>query len=53
MKKVFCKILEVLIIAIIIMQFNVIVYANEITDLQNEQAENQEKIENVKNQKKK
>ena len=30
MKKVFCKILEVLIIAIIIMQFNVIVYANEI-----------------------
>ncbi len=52
MKKVFCKILEVLIIAIIIMQFNVIVYANEITDLQNEQAENQEKIENVKNQKK-
>ena len=37
MKKVFYKILGGLIVIIFILQYNMIVYANEITDLQNEQ----------------
>ena len=36
MKKVFSKILGGLISAVLILQFNVIVYADEITDLKNE-----------------
>ena len=44
MKKVFCKVLGGLIIAILILQFNVIVYADEITDLQNQQESNEEKL---------
>ena len=51
MKKVFCKILGGLIITILILQFNVIVYANEITDLQNQQASNEEKLQDAENQK--
>ena len=51
MKKVFCKILGGLIITILVLQFNVIVYANEITDLQNQQASNEEKLQDAENQK--
>lgn len=51
MRKVFLKILGGLIITILILQYNVIVYANEITDLQNEQSNNQKKIDETKEQK--
>ena len=51
MKKVFCKVLGGLIIAILILQFNVIVYADEITDLQNQQESNEEKLKATENQK--
>ena len=51
MKKVFSKILGGLISAVLILQFNVIVYADEITDLQNEQASNEEKMQDAQEQK--
>ena len=51
MKKVFCKMLGGLIITILILQFNVIVYADEITDLQNQQESNEEKLKATENQK--
>ena len=51
MKKLFGKILGGLIIIIFVLQFNVMVYANEITDLQNQQATNEEKIQDAENQK--
>ena len=51
MKKVFCKMLGGLIITILVLQFNIIVYANEITDLQNQQASNEEKLKDAENQK--
>ena len=51
MKKVFYKILGGLIVIIFILQYNMIVYANEITDLQNEQSNNQKKIDETKEQK--
>ena len=51
MKKVCCKILGGFMIAILILQFNVMVYANEITDLQNQQASNEEKLQDAENQK--
>ena len=51
MKKIFGKILGGLIIIIFVLQFNVMVYANEITDLQNQQASNEEKIQDAENQK--
>lgn len=51
MRKVFLKVLGGLIITILILQYNVIVYANEITDLQNEQSNNQKKIDETKEQK--
>ena len=51
MKKVFCKMLGGLIIAILVLQFNVIVYADEITDLQNQQESNEEKLKATENQK--
>ena len=51
MKKVCGKILGGLLIAILILQFNVIVYADEITNLQNEQASNEEKMQDAQDQK--
>ena len=51
MKKVLYKILGGLIVIIFIIQCNMIVYANEITDLQNEQSNNQKKIDETKEQK--
>ena len=51
MKKVFLKILGGLIITILILQYNVIVYANEVTDLQSQQADNQKKIDETEAQK--
>ena len=51
MKKIFAKILGGLIIIIFILQFNVMVYADEITDLQNQQASNEEKLQDAENQK--
>ena len=51
MKKVFSKILGGLISAVLILQFNVIVYADEITDLKNEQASNEEKMQDAQEQK--
>ena len=51
MKKVFGKILGGLIIIIFVLQFNVMVYADEITDLQNQQASNEEKLKDAENQK--
>ena len=51
MKKVLYKILGGLIVIIFILQYNMIVYANEITDLQNEQSNNQKKIDETKEQK--
>ena len=51
MRKVFLKVVGGLIITILILQYNVIVYANEITDLQNEQSNNQKKIDETKEQK--
>ena len=51
MRKVFLKILGGLIITILILQYNVIVYANEVTDLQSQQADNQKKIDETEAQK--
>ncbi len=51
MKKIFAKILGGLIIIIFVLQFNVMVYADEITDLQNQQASNEEKLQDAENQK--
>ena len=51
MKKVCWKIIGGFIIVILILQFNVMVYANEITDLQNQQSNNQKKIDETKEQK--
>ena len=51
MRKRFCKILGGLIIIILLLQYNVIVYANEITDLQSEQSNNQKKINEAEQQK--
>ncbi len=51
MKKIFAKILGGLIIIIFVLQFNVMVYADEITDLQNQQASNKEKLQDAENQK--
>ena len=51
MKKIFAKILGGLIIIIFVLQFNVMVYADEITDLQNQQATNKEKLQDAENQK--
>ncbi len=51
MKKIFAKILGGLIIIIFILQFNVMVYADEITDLQNQQASNAEKLQDAEDQK--
>ena len=51
MKKIFGKILGGLIIIIFVLQFNVMVYADEITDLQNQQASNKEKLQDAENQK--
>ena len=52
MKKIFAKILGGLIIIIFVLQFNVmVVYADEITDLQNQQASNEEKLQDAENQK--
>ena len=51
MKKIFGKMLGGLIIIIFVLQFNVMGYADEITDLQNQQASNKEKIKDVENQK--
>ena len=51
MKKTYSKILGGLIVVILFLQFNVMVYANEITDLQNQQASNEEKIQDAENQK--
>ena len=51
MKKVFLKILGGLIITILILQYNIIVYANEVTDLQSQQADNQKKIDETEAQK--
>ena len=45
MKKVFGKILGGLMIIVLLLQYNGIVYADEITDLQNEQSDNQKKID--------
>lgn len=52
MKKVVFKILVVWLIVIFILQFNVMVFADEITDLQNEQESNEKKIQEVEEQKK-
>ena len=51
MKKVFGKILGGLIIIIFVLQFNVMVYADEITDLQSQQSDNQKKIDETEAQK--
>ena len=51
MKKIFAKILGGFIIIIFVLQFNVMVYADEITDLQNQQASNEEKLKDAENQK--
>ena len=51
MKKIFAKILGGLIIIIVTLQFDLIVYASEITDLQNQQASNEEKLKEAENQK--
>ena len=51
MKKICAKILGGLIIIIFVLQFNVMVYADEITDLQNQQASNEEKLQDAENQK--
>ena len=51
MKKIFAKILGGLIIIIFVLQFNVMVYADEITDLQNQQASNKEKLQDAEDQK--
>ena len=51
MRKVFLKVVGGLIITILILQYKGIVYANEITDLQNEQSNNQKKIDETKEQK--
>lgn len=51
MKKVFGKILGGLMIIILLLQYNGIVYANEITDLQNEQSDNQKKIDEAEQKK--
>ena len=51
MRKVFLKVLGGLIITILILQYNVIVYANEVTDLQSQQADNQKKIDETEAQK--
>lgn len=51
MKKIFAKILGGLIIIIFLLQFNVMVYADEITDLQNQQASNKEKLQDAEDQK--
>ena len=51
MKKIFGKILGGFIIIIFVLQFHVMVYADEITDLQSQQASNEEKMKDVENQK--
>lgn len=51
MKKIFGKILGGLIIIIFVLQFNVMVYADEITDLQNQQSSNEKKLKDAENQK--
>ena len=51
MKKVLCKILGGLTIIILVLQFNVIVYADEITNLQNQQSSNEEKMQDAQEQK--
>ncbi len=51
MKKIFGKILGGFIIIIFVLQFHVMVYADEIKDLQNQQASNEEKMKDVENQK--
>ena len=51
MKKIFIKILSGFIITVLILQINLIVYGNEITDLQNQQSSNEEKIKDAENQK--
>ena len=51
MKKVFFKILGGLLIVTFILQYNIIVYANEITNLQNQQSSNEEKMQDAEAQK--
>ena len=51
MKKVFGKILGGLMIIVLLLQYNGIVYADEITDLQNEQSDNQKKIDEAEQKK--
>ncbi len=51
MKKVWYKILGGFVIIICLLQYNMIVYANEITDLEKEQLNNQKKIDETKEQK--
>ena len=51
MKKVFIKILGGFISIILILQCNVFVYADDVSDLQNEQASNEEKLKDTEEQK--
>lgn len=51
MKKVILKILVGFIVAIIVLQFNIAIYADEITDLQNEQSSNENKLKEAEEQK--
>ena len=51
MKNKILKILGGLVVAILISQYNVAVFANEVTDLQNKQSDNEEKINEAKEQK--
>ena len=51
MKKVIEKILVGFIVAIIVLQFNIAIYADEITDLQNEQSSNENKLKEAEEQK--
>ena len=51
MKKTFFKILGGLIIAVVISQYNVIVYADEISNLQDEQSSNEGQIKEAEEQK--
>ncbi len=51
MRNFLVKMLGGLIIMIVILQFHVMVYANEITDLENQQSSNEKKLKDVENQK--
>ena len=51
MKKVFVKIFIILLITLFVFQYNLIVYADEITDLQNQQSNNQKQIDEMEEKK--